>query len=35
MRAMLRVEGQWAITDAKQTPKVFLVTIDGEVLIEA
>jgi len=30
MRAVLRVESQWAITETAQTHTVYPVTIDGE-----
>lgn len=34
MRAVLRAEGQWAITEEEQSPTAFPVTIDGEALTE-
>ena len=35
MRAILRGEGQWAITETEQLHAVFPITIDGEVMTEA
>jgi len=34
MKAMLRVEGQWGITEMEQIPAVFPTVIDGETLTE-
>ena len=35
LRAMLRAESQWGITESEQNPVAFPATIDGEVIIEA
>jgi len=35
MRAMLRAEGQWIVTETKQTHVAFPVVIEGETLTEA
>ena len=35
MRAILRAEGQWAVTEIQQTPTVFPVSIDDEAMTEA
>jgi len=34
MRAVLRVEGKWSITDEEQTHTVYPITIDGEAFME-
>ena len=35
MRAMLRAESQWGITESEHYPAAFSATIDGEVITEA
>jgi hypothetical protein len=35
IRAMLRAEGQWGITESEQNPAVFPATIDGEAMTES
>ena len=35
MRAILRAEGQWAVTETQQMPTIFPVTIDNEAMTEA
>ena len=34
MRAILRAENQWSVTEAEQAPTVFPANIDGETLTE-
>lgn len=34
MRAVLRAEGQWSVTENEQNPLIFPATIEGEIMTE-